>query len=227
VTAVLARLWRDIAGAAMVEYTLAFPLFALVALGTVDLSYMFVEWSMANKAAYIGARTAIVSDPVASNITSTSFLFTADHLASSIGEACLDSTGAAVNGSDNTSICPTTLSVTCTSASPSPSCTSGGIFSATAFNGIFDKMQAVFPRLQAANVSITYQINGAGFAGMPGGLPMNVTVSIVNMTHELFFAPGFLNFFGSPVPTAWPIPSFSSTLTSECMQTDLTDPPTC
>jgi Flp pilus assembly protein TadG len=220
------RIWRDIAGAAMVEYTLAFPVFALVALGTVDLTYMFAEWAMANKAAYLGARTAIVSDPVASNVTSPSFLFTADHLASSIGEACIDgSTGAANNGADASSLCPTTLSVTCTSTG----CDGGGTFAATAFDTIFNAMKnrTQFSNLQPANVSIKYQVNGAGFVGMPGGLPMNVTVKVTNMTHQLFFAPAFLQFFGLTIPTSWPIPDFASTLTSECMQTNPTDPPTC
>jgi Flp pilus assembly protein TadG len=217
----------------MVEYTLAFPLFALVALGAVDLSYMFVEWGMANKAAYFGARTAIVSDPVASNISDTDFLFTANQLASNLGEACLKSADGTIAN------CPaTSFSVTCTSAACTPcqSCTvpnsKAVTFDPAAFTnvngtGIFDRMKAVYPSLQPANVSITYQVNGAGFIGMPGGIPMNITVSIVGMTHQLFFSPGFLKFLGVTVPAAWPIPNFASTLTSECMQTNPTDPPTC
>jgi hypothetical protein len=223
-----ARLWRDTVGAVMIEYTIVFPIFALVSLGAVDLAYMFTEWGMANKAAYIGARTAIVSDPVASNITNPAFLFTSDHLTSYLGDACIASaTGATNQDGTAVNICPTGLSITCTSTA----CDGGGTFSAAAFTngstGIFDKMQQIFPQLQPTNVEITYQVNGAGFVGMPGGLPMNVTVSIVNMTHQLFFAPGFLSFFGVTVSDSWAIPNFSSTLTSECMQTNPTDPPTC
>jgi Flp pilus assembly protein TadG len=234
--AVLARLWRDIAGAALLEYTLAFPLFALVALGALELSYMFSQWAMANKAAYVGARTAIVSDPIASNIADTDFLFTTAQLGSDLGEGCLNSDGTG-NG------CPTSFSVTCTSAACTP-CQSCAIptagetqpvavsFSSSAFTnsdgtGIFDRMKSVYPSLQPANVTVTYQVNGAGFIGMPGGLPLNVTVSIVGMTHQFFFSPGFLRYFGVDLPTSWPIPSFSSTLTSECMQTTPTDSPTC
>jgi Flp pilus assembly protein TadG len=233
VTAVVARLWRDIAGTALVEYTLAFPLFALVALGALELSYMFSQWAMANKAAYIGARTAVVSDPVASNIVDTDFLFTANQLGSNIGEACLNAADGSVSN------CPSTsFSVTCTSTACTlcQSCTvpnsTAVTFSATAFTntdgtGIFDRMKSIYPNLQPTNVTVTYQVNGAGFIGMPGGLPLNVTVSIVGMTHQFFFSPGFLRYFGVTLPTSWPIPSFSSTLTSECMQTAPTDPPTC
>ena len=39
-------------------------------LGTIDVVYMLYEWALANKAAYVGARTAMVSDPVANGITS-------------------------------------------------------------------------------------------------------------------------------------------------------------
>ncbi len=54
------RLLRDCEGSALVEFTVVFPIFMLVAFGTVDVSYMLFEWSQANKATYIGApRTAV------------------------------------------------------------------------------------------------------------------------------------------------------------------------
>jgi Flp pilus assembly protein TadG len=48
------KFWRDIAGSILVEYTVVFPVFILVTLGTVDAAYMFADWAAANKAVYIG-----------------------------------------------------------------------------------------------------------------------------------------------------------------------------
>ena len=49
----------------LVETTIVIPLFLVLVLGTVDVTYMFYEWAMANKAAYVGARAAVISNPVA------------------------------------------------------------------------------------------------------------------------------------------------------------------
>ena len=63
------RLLRDCIGSSLVEFTIVFPVFMLVAFGTVDITYMLYDWALASKAAYTGARTAIVSFPAAAGIT--------------------------------------------------------------------------------------------------------------------------------------------------------------
>src|SRR2546422_8846034 len=169
----------------LVEYTVVFPLFILVTLGTVDVAYMLSDWALANKAAYVGARTAVVSNPVAQGITNP---FTPG-LNPNIGKLCFDpTTGAANTDSNGNNYCPTVSSV-CTGASGGGSCTNGYTFDNTAFAPILGNMKAIFPRLQAGNVQISYQTNGLGFVLQPGGLPMNVTVSITGMTHQFFFLP--------------------------------------
>ena len=45
---------RDTKGAVLVEYTIVFPLFIILVFGTVDVTYMFYDWVLANKAAYVG-----------------------------------------------------------------------------------------------------------------------------------------------------------------------------
>ena len=72
------KLLRDITGSILVEYTIVFPLFILLVLGTIDVTYMLYEWALANKAAYVGARTAVVSDPVANGITNLTLRLRAD-----------------------------------------------------------------------------------------------------------------------------------------------------
>jgi len=62
------KLLRDITGSILVEYTIVFPVFILLVLGTVDVAYMLSDWALANKAAYVGARTAVVADAVANGL---------------------------------------------------------------------------------------------------------------------------------------------------------------
>src|SRR5262249_1152563 len=165
----------------LVEYTIVFPLFILLVLGTVDVSYMLSEWALANKAAQRGARMAVVSNPVAQNITSTSN-YTSAQL-QQLGQLCFDSSGNLLTGN-----CYSTGLVSCTSTACTPS-TYG--FSSANFASILTAMQRAYCpgvapancKLQATNVTISYQTNNTGFVGQPGGLPMDVTVSITGLTH--------------------------------------------
>jgi Flp pilus assembly pilin Flp len=210
------RFWRDITGAVLVEYTVVFPVFILVILGTVDVTYMLYEWALANKAAYIGARAAVVSDPVARNIVSDSSLYSSAQLAN-IGSYCFDFATGAGNGN-----CPApSVKVDCTSTGCTPNTFGfdGAAFTNANGTGIFDRMKVVFPRLQPTNVLVTYQFNGSGYVGRPGGLPMSVTVTIQNMTHQIYFLSGVIRFFGGAFASTTAIPG-SATLTSEDMATN-------
>ena len=226
------KLLRDSEGGALVEFTLVFPIFLLVAFGTVDFTYMLFDWSMANKAAFIGARTAVVSDPVASGITSLTY----STAGSALGNLCFDP---ATGQPSNTSSCPS-VSTVCTPAASGGTCTNGYPWNESAFTnangtGILDGMQRIFPRLQRQNVQISYQTNGLGFVGRPNGLPMGVTVSILPsanpsvscMTHQPYFINALMNWTftapaGCPAGTqaGLPIPAFATTLTSEDMVTN-------
>ena len=214
------KLLRDITGSVLVEYTLVFPLFIAAMLGTVDVAYMLYEWNQADKAAYIGARKAVVTNPIATNITSPTY--TTAQLAN-LGQPCFNAATGVANGN-----CPS-LSTVCTPAASNGSCTNGFMWSAaseTAFTSIFAPMQQVFPRLTRQNVQITYQTNNLGYVKQPGGLPMNVTVSIRCMTHQFYFIDALMNWVFSPPPgcpstlQGPAIPSYASTLQSEDMVTN-------
>src|SRR5262249_41215375 len=116
--------------------------------------------------------------------------------------------------------CPTASAVCTPASSSGGSCTNSYTFDDTAFALILANMRAIFPRLQRQNVQISYATNGLGFVLQPGGLPMNVTVSITGMTHECFFAPSILKFFGKTISTTAAIPLFSTTMRSEDMVTN-------
>jgi Flp pilus assembly protein TadG len=203
------KMLRDIRGSVFVESALVIPIFLALSLGTIDATYMFYQWALANKAAYVGARAAVVSNPVASAITNLTYSTNQN-----FGQYCF-----------GTSNCPT-VSTVCASGS----CTNGGNYNAAAFNRILTAMQGIFcpggPAancgLQAQNVTISYQSNGSGIAGQTYdgntndfSIPMNVTVSITGMTTKLFFIGTLV-----PLPATPAIPTFSTTMQSESLYTD-------
>lgn len=206
------KLRRDCAGSSLVEFTLIFPILILVALGTIDVGFLLFDWAQANKAAYVGAHRAIVLDPVATDIRNITY--PAGAIA---GQPCyVPATGAL-----DTNNCPSVQSTCTPAAGGGGSCTNSYVFNdtATGFQNIFNSMQAIFPRLRRENVRISYAITGLGFVSRPGGLPMNVTVTITGMTHQLFFIGPIMNFFGGGFGMTPPIPPFATTLVSESMIT--------
>jgi Flp pilus assembly protein TadG len=212
------RLIRDLIGSSLVEFTIVFPVFILVAFGTVDVSLMLYDWALANKAAYVGAHTAVLSYPVAGGITDQNDSYEQ----TLIGNMCYDpATG--INSCPNLSAnCTASASSgTCTCTSTNAGCLDFTAFDNAAFTPIFNRMQAIFPPLQRQNVTISYVTNNLdlGFVGNPGGVPMAVTVSITGRTHELYFLGGLMRFFGKAFANP-PIPTFTTTLTSEDMVTN-------
>jgi Flp pilus assembly protein TadG len=214
-----AEIWRDFRGSSLVEFTVIMPVLFVLTLGTVDLGYLLFDYDLASKAVYAGAHRAIVSDPVATEITTVTWN-TAD-----IGNDCSTASGPSCSGYAATT--------KCTYASGTGSCP-GYTFNPTAFTAIVNRMKAIYGctpssncALQPQNVSITYSISGTlGFVGQPNGLPMNVTVSINCMYHTFYFIGALMGWTYqaqqgcSGTPAGWSIPSYSTTLTSEDMATN-------
>src|SRR6516165_10765048 len=121
------RLLRDNAGSVLVETTIVLVLFLSLVLGTIDASYMFFEWAVANKAAYVGARTAVVSNPVDASVYSK-LSYSSSQL-QKIGDACYDSSGDNINCPAVKSVCTSTGCNVCTSTG-----CSGGSHDANSFN---------------------------------------------------------------------------------------------
>jgi hypothetical protein len=241
------NLLRDIRGHVLVETAVVLPLFILLVFGTIDVSSMLAERAMANKAAYIGARTAVVADAVASGITSPTYSTAQTALA---GDPCFDPSTGARATKNGTNVCPAIAPTDCTGAAGSGngSCTNGYTFNDTsphfAFTTIFNRMAGVYPGLQRQNVKVSYApafcATGStsaacssfadtsyslGYGGQPGGLPMNVTVSITGMIHQFYFIAPIMKFFGGIFPNSVAIPTFSTTLYSEAMNSCNLNPP--
>jgi hypothetical protein len=103
------KLLRDVTGSVLVETTIVFPLFIVLVFGSVDAAYLLFDWQAASKATYIGARTAVVSDPVAIGLTTVTYDPTKTN------SLCYDpSTGS------STGNCPTVLASACTVPTTNP-----------------------------------------------------------------------------------------------------------
>ncbi len=203
-------IFRNESGAVAVEFALVFGFLLLLSLGFVEFGVALLQWNRAEKALQLGARFAVVSDPVAPDLVT----FSGKTGTNSFGDACMDpATGAIKAG--------------CT-YDPNPVvCTSAGCsaynFSATNFNNIVAEMQTVFPAIQPENVTIEYEASGLGFVGRPSSQPGEfnlsplVTVRVTNLPFD-FLVIDVLFGFQSPS-----MPPFSATFTGEDMST-ITDP---
>ncbi|CAN7359177.1 pilus assembly protein [Mesorhizobium amorphae] len=166
----------------MVEAAIAMTLLLTLTLGFVDFGYALYQWNAASKAVQIGARAASISNPV---VTA---------LASAAGTANTALVGTAMPADS--------YSYSCTGAGVC--CTGAGVCTSTLnqpnFDAIYNRMVVFFPRLQPANVRITYSATGLGYWGRPGGPVPTITVSLQNVTFQFFFLGALLGFDNITMP---------------------------
>jgi hypothetical protein len=199
-------IFRNETGAVAVEFALVFGFLLLLSLGFIEFGVALLQWNRAEKALQMGARLAVVRDPVATDLIN----FDGKTGSNSFGDACMDPvTGVIQAGciyAPNPVVCNST------------GC-SGYSYSATDFNNIVTEMQAISPNIQPGNVTIEYEASGLGFVGRPASQPglFNlsplVTVKVNNLIFD-FIAIDVL--FGFQNLT---MPPFSATLTGEDMST--------
>jgi Flp pilus assembly protein TadG len=193
---VAVRLIRDRRAASAVEFALVSPLLFLLLLGIIDVGRFMWEYNRAEKATQMGARLAVVTDPVLNGLYGYSFSITGG-----IAQ------GTAVPAANFTS-------ATCNNSTCSCVATSGGFcgttsFNSTAFTSLVTRMHSMYPAINAANVRVDYKNVGLGFAGNPDGPDVSPLVT-VRLT-GLNFHPITCFVFACSMA----MPSFSSALTLE------------
>ena len=182
----LTRLARSKSGATASEFAMVLPLLILFLFGIIDVGRLMWTWNRAEKATQMGVRFAVVTNYVPSTLATRDF--------------ALDN---GIPGGD-----PVPTSAFSSTVCQSGSCTGGWGYSGTAFTAIVARMQAMMPEITAANVTVTYQNVGLGFAGDPNGSDVAplVTVRLRDMTFE----PAVAALFGTLT-----LPDFSAALTME------------
>ena len=170
------------------------PLLLIFLLGIIDAGRYMWEHNRAEKATQMGARYAVVTDMVPSGLETYSF---------ALSDGILAGNAVPIANFDR-AVCNNS---TCT-------CTGGGVcgsagYDAAAFANIVARMNAMYPPITGANVSVEYRNVGLGYAGDPNGpdvAPL-VTVRLTDMS----FQPITFVLFGADMP----MPDFRAALTLE------------
>lgn len=194
------RLCRNEDGASASEFALVLPLFLLFLLGIIDAGRFAWEFNRAEKATQVGARWAVVTDPIPRNMASYSFVSSAIPQGTAVPSSAFAGIECKTSGAN-------VVACVCKTANACG-------FDATAKNdlawtALVNRMAQIYPGIAAANVVIEYDWSGLGYAGDPTGPDISplVTVRLRNAT----FRPMSLALFRASLP----IPQASYTLTME------------
>ena len=192
-----AALLRDQTGGVLVEATVMLVIIFIFVLGSVDFLMAMYQWNAAAKAVQIGARIAAVSDPVASDLNAI--------------------TGLESGAIPGTFPPPAFTTRICSGSTGT--CSGGSPYNATAMNrivrgrnmdngcqlpvtSVYDiGMCDIFPRVEPANVTVSYMYSGLGFAGRIGGPVPTVTVELQGLNFQFFFLGGLMGFNNIAIPT--------------------------
>jgi len=193
----LRSLLSDTRAASAAEFGLVLPLLLALLFGIIDAGRFMWEYNRAEKATQAGARMAVVTNVVAGGIASTSFV------GQTVGGTTLTQGDRIPAGALGTVTCDSS-SCTC------GSCITGipGTYDSAAFTAIVQRMNYMFPEIQASNVIVEYRGSGLGFAGDPNGPEISPLVT-VKLTGVQFRPISFLMF------KTLSMPEFSTTLTAE------------
>jgi Flp pilus assembly protein TadG len=174
------------------EFALMLPIIILFLLGIIDAGRYAYDFNRGEKASQVGARVAVVTNPLASELTSHSFVSSTLSQGDRIPQSALGK------------ITCTSTSCTCTT---SP-CLNGTLtLDSTAFDVMADRVQLIWPAVEDADISVEYTGSGLGYAGNPAGMDIApfVTVRLTNMDFTSFLL------LGGTVG----LPDFAYTLTME------------
>jgi hypothetical protein len=164
------KLLHDGSASSAAEFALVLPLLLIFLLGTIDAGRWIWTYNRAEKAAQMGARMAVVTDPISPGVSASYLgvggLTQGDIIpASAFGKITCTGSGSGA-----------TLKVTCTcTTAPCPPI---GTENSTAFQSILTRMQAFIPELSASNLAVEYSSSGLGYAGDPYGRDLSPLVTV-------------------------------------------------
>jgi hypothetical protein len=173
------------------------PLLLVLLFGIIDAGRWMWMYNEAEKATQMGARFAIVSNPVSPGIRASYLavngLMQGDPIAA---------------GEFGKITCTVADGCVCTTTP----CPSPGTFDSPAFEKIGDRMRLFLPQLSNENIAIEYSSSGLGYAGNPDGPDISpmVTVKVGSPATPLQFTP-----ITSFLLTSMNMPSFTTSLTAE------------
>lgn len=180
-------------GSAVVEFVTVFFFFMLIVFLVLEVALALFWWKTAEKAAFMGARAAVVSTPAVNDLPVTNDLYSASVL---YGTLC----------SNNSTTCADFGTHICDGGS-------GGVCDAAGFASVLATVQSLFGPVEAENLTVEYKYVGLGFAGGPP-VPL-VTVTIHGVAFQTGFLPVLARLLGSDTNPLATMPDISGTLTGE------------
>lgn len=178
-------LWRDRRASSAAEFALVLPLLLIFLLGIIDVGRLLWTYNRIEKTTQMGARFAIVTNPIPANLiySSNSAIGLTDssgHVLAAGDDLSNYAMGTATyTGTDDTGTNPKPAP-TC---APTANCTVLGAITTASFDAIYNHMKIFLPELKRTNVEVKYSNSGLGYAGDPTGADFSpvVTVSVKGM----------------------------------------------
>jgi hypothetical protein len=188
--------WRCERAASAAEFAIILPIFLLFFFGIIDGGRFLYEINQGGKAAQIGARMAVVTDPIAPQ------LFTQSYVGQTVGGVTLIQGDRIPAGALGVVTC-TSGGCACTLAP----CPAGLGSDAARFTRLLNRMRQIMPAIREENLTVTYSDSGLGYAGNPNGMDISplVNVRIANVQFSSIIL------FGRNLT----LPTFSYSLTME------------
>ena len=180
-------------GAAGAEFAMVLPLLVIMLFAIIDGGRFIWEYNRAEKATQMGARMAVVTDIVSTDLRSNDYIGVlgvqpGERIpANALGEIVCDDTTCACSGA-------------CSGINAGRD--------GAAFDRLVARMKQFKPDITAANVEVVYRGSGLGYAGDPTGMSLSPLVTV--RLKELQFRPITSLLFASIT-----MPSFTTTLTAE------------
>ena len=164
----LRRISVDQHASSAAEFALVLPLLMALIFISIDGGRYLYNTNRLEKAAQFGARFAVVTNPVASDLPA------------------IDYVGQTVDGVKLTQGDRIPADALAKFNCISTGCDSPHTEDAAAFTAIVNRMKLLVPELQSSNVTITYSGSGLGYAGDPSGMQVAplVTVQISGLTWQ-------------------------------------------
>lgn len=192
----LRRFLANTSGASAAEFALVLPLLLLLIFGTIDVGLYAWRINQLEKAAQFAVRFAVVTAPVAQDLTAK------DYIGNTACGAALTAGDTICAAALSPVICTSTGNCTCTGNCP------GLTRSSTAFTNILTRAQIIAPWLTASNLRVEYRGSGLGYAADTG---MDVAPLVTVRLQGTTYTPITLVIFGAAVS----MPNIERTLTME------------
>ena len=194
---------RDVRASGSAEFALVLPILIIFLLGAVDVGRLMWVTNMAEKATQMGARYAIVTDILPPKLLAEDYVGTS--FCGNLGTSVCTSGDLITSRTALGPLVCTSTSCTCGTGA---TCPAAAAMATGVFHNLVLHMKKYYPAVADANVTVTFNGSGLGYAGDPTGMDVVplVTVGLTGLTYTPVSLFKFVSFG---------LPAFATTLSDE------------